>query len=395
MKHTAYCLILIFILGCNKNISVTEVPPFKNPKDSAKLILVTTKDVNTNEGFITAYGINMDKKWELSNNSRYNTYKIGSYINNSLVVTYSANKELQSLDIANGSKNWAITEFIDKLTYGFFVSRHFNHDTIVVSTSTLSGDKFTERNALILFNKKDGSELCRIPVDAQPLAAPLLDGNSIYYIATNSNGTKNTLTSYDIVTKKLLWQKTQFSFLMGLPGGILVKNDTLIFGSGTGNIDLINKNDGSVYWSKGFNTKSMYSYKDKFVFNDNVSGRLTILSSKTGEVILQGPPIPYTRVNGAAYIYNDDFYNNAYDTLYCSSLLDGSLKWSKQITNAVKFINVGDKVYYLTGSYGYASANSKLMKMSAGDFTALDSISFPQGNLENFSILTSADEFFY
>ncbi|MEO6818410.1 MAG: hypothetical protein ABI266_09355, partial [Ginsengibacter sp.] len=86
---------------------------------------------------------------------------------------------------------------------------------------------------------------------------------------------------------------------------------------------------------------------------------------------------------------------NAYDTLYCSSLLDGSLKWSKQITNAVKFINVGDKVYYLTGSYGYASANSKLMKMRAGDFTALDSMSFTQGNLQDFSILSSADEYFY
>ncbi|MEO6819743.1 MAG: PQQ-binding-like beta-propeller repeat protein, partial [Ginsengibacter sp.] len=349
MKQSVCYLLFFVILSCNKNISVTEVPPLQNAKDSAKLILVTTKDVITNEGFITAYGPNMDKKWELSNNGWHNTFKIGSYINNSLIVTYLGNTELQSLNIANGSQNWSNKEFIDKLTYGFFVSRHFNHDTIVVATSTLSGNKFTERNALILLNKQDGSELCRIQVDAQPLAAPLLDGNSIYYIATNSNGTKQTLTAYNIVTKKLLWQKNQFSFLLGLPGGILVKNDTLIFGAGTGNIDLINKNDGSLYWSKGFNTKSVFSYKDKFIFNDNVSGRLTILSSKTGEVILQGPPIPYTRANGAAYIYNDDFYNNAYDTLYCSSLLDGSLKWSKQITNAVKFINVGDKVYYLTG----------------------------------------------
>lgn len=88
MKQIAYCLIFIFILSCNKNISITEGPPLQNPKDSAKLILVTTKDVITNVGFITAYGLNMDKKWELSNNSRYNTFKIGNYINNSLTVTY-------------------------------------------------------------------------------------------------------------------------------------------------------------------------------------------------------------------------------------------------------------------------------------------------------------------
>jgi outer membrane protein assembly factor BamB len=167
---------------------------------------------------------------------------------------------------------------------------------------------------------------------------------------------------------------------MTVPSGIIVRNDTLILGTNTTTITMVNKNTGTVFWSKSLNTDRIHLLKDKVVYYDVVYGIVTSLSLLTGAAIFQANPITRTGANGLSYIYEDAFYNKIYDTLYCVSLTTGLLKWKKKESHYINKFTVVGKTVYAGNQYGNFAPTTSILIANASDFSLKDSILVPNPN---------------
>jgi outer membrane protein assembly factor BamB len=387
MKLSAIAIVSIFILSCSKNPAITDTPP--NPPgptntDSAKSIYIIAKS-NAGVTSLSAYGAARDKKWEQPIVQPISFWNMPDYGDSKIFL--SSINTMYSFNAANGTVNWTYNNSTANV-----LNPRFKNDTIVTAASVIAP---SASNALLLLSKSTGSVIWSKVITNQPVIRPLLDGGKIFVLTTNSNGTQMTLSAYDIVSKNLDWQTIlSNAFLMGVPSDMLVRNDTLIVGAATNRINLVNKNTGTVYWSKGLNTNNAFLYNNEIVYNDISAGRVTRLSLQTGNVVLQSAPINFTQQNGLSYIYENAFYNKVRDTIYCTNLADGILKWKKiNKETYYKLIVVGNKLY---GSKTNAVLNdeSQLVILDAVDFSAKDSIIVPKRDLLQFSVLSTTGQFY-
>jgi PQQ-like domain len=404
MKQSTILILLLFILSCTKNTTIIDTPAVINTQDSAKLIFIESSVPNNAGGStldhsVAAYTSTKNKKWELLTIDRFSAASIKGYFDNSLLIE-NDNDELFSINASTGSNNWSYTDFSKSLSYGLLVSRISTNDTIAIAASTGTLYNPSARNTLLLLNKQNGNVIWSKPIAEQSLIAPTLNNSKLYALTTNSTGMQTTLSAYDIVSKNLVWQKIlSTSFLMSLPSDMIIKGDTLIVGSSTNTINLINKNTGSIFWSKRFNANNTYLYQNNIVYNDKNTGSVTISSLQTGNVIVQASPISFTKQDGVSYIYKDAFYNKVNDTIFCTSLLDASLKWKKAYSDGTfkKFIVIGETLYgsKIYDIYNNINIESKLMILNPSNFSVKDSIIVPRGSLNNFNIVSSSNNMFY
>jgi outer membrane protein assembly factor BamB len=399
-------LSLLFLVSCNKNSDIIDSTPTTNLSDSAKLILVESLTPNPFGGAIVdesiaAYAANKNKIWELLSTDRLSAPRLSCYFENSILLQNNKN-ELSSINAQSGNTLWQFNNFLNSLTYGLLMDKNLstdNKDSIAIGASTLTLNNPTAKNTLLLLNKQNGAIIWSKPVSVQIINAPVLSNGKIFALTTNSNGTQSTLTAYDVATKNIIWQKIiSNAFLTTAPANMILKGDTLVVGSSTNTLNLIDKNTGNIYWSKSFNTNITHLYKNKIVFNDTRTGSVNVLNSQTGDIILQSNPITATAFNGLSYVYEDAFYNLVSDTIYCTNLLNGLLKWKKFTGPGMylKFITLGNKLYASKTYNIYTQTQeSKLMILNAADFTAKDSINISRGNLYNFNIVSSENNKLY
>ena len=96
-------------------------------------------------------------------------------------------------------------------------------------------------------------------------------------------------------------------FLMSLPPEMVLHGDTLIVGSFTNSITLVNKNTVDVYWSKGLNTPQSFLQNGEIVYEDEDCSCVKKISLASGATTFQSDPTRHTNSHGQSYIYNNTF----------------------------------------------------------------------------------------
>jgi outer membrane protein assembly factor BamB len=294
---------------------------------------------------------------------------------------------LFSRNAADGSVNWNYT------SAGNIVNPQLKDDTLITASALIAP---SASNAIVLINKNTGNVIWSKSVNDEPAVTPVLSEGKIYNLTVNGTGSVVTISAYDVATQNLLWQKILANaFFAPAPLDMMVRHDSLIVFSSPATLHVINKNNGNLYWSKSNAAYTLLKYKNDLAFNDNNTGQVKVISLQTGNIILQSAPITYTSTfRGYSYIYNDAFYHVVFDSVFCTSLIDGLLKWRKKYETSLqgfflKLIPVGNTVYgYRT--YDNANDQSKLMILNALDFTARDSIIIPKREFSNFSVLSAS-----
>lgn len=380
-----FCATLVFaaLLSCNKPDSLIDPPP-SQPSDSAKFIFVTAT-TNSNASSMVTYNGSGELEWEYAGLRPLTLWSQPTYGDKRLFV--ASFNQLLSMDAETGTARWQHNNQAP------MVNPSFVRDTIVSAASTIAPSAL---NTILLFNKANSAIIWSKQVTEQPLVTPILDEGTIYNLTTNGTGTAITLTAYDVATKSWIWQKQLATgFLMSKPPDMMLRRDTLLVGSLSGNVTALNKYTGNVYWTKSFNSDQAFVHQNAIVFKDNNTGRVTKISLQTGAVTLQSAPIPYTSSSGgAAYIYRDAFYYHLGDSLFCTGLTDGVLKWRKAAKGYfTKFICVGETVYGSKIDYAW-NEESRIMMMKASDFSVKDSIRIPKQNIKTFSVLSTANQFY-
>jgi hypothetical protein len=369
----------------NEVLFQTITPPA--PGDSASLIFINAVSSTTGRSFIT-YDAFKNKIWEIPNFQSIDIWNTPTYFNGKLYVASSTS--MMSLNAPNGAVNWTYANG------NSLINPELRNDTLITASSVIAP---SANNAILLIDKNSGNVIWSKVVTEQPVVTPILSDGKIYNLTTNAFGGNTMVSAYDVVSKNLIWQKLLTnSYLRPL---MIVRNDSLIV-MGAATVHVFNKNTGATHWIKTISAQDVYLYKNNLAFRAVSSGRVSILSLQTGNIILESNPIGVPGMNlGTSYTYNDAFYCSIADSIFCISLIDGSEKWRKkyvvvpQGTTFRKFIAVGNTVY---GSreydFGSTSDESKLMILNALDFTIKDSIIVPKRDVKNFSILSSAGKFY-
>ena len=384
VRYAIGSFVLACFLRCNKVDSLTN-PPSSQPSDVAQLIFVNTTDVSGASSLVT-YNSKGELKWEYPNLRPISLWNQPTYGDKRLFVASS--NQLLAMDAETGAARWQYNN------QAYLINPKFVRDTIVTAASVIAP---SPTNAVLLLNKTNGSVLWSVPVSNQPLVTPVLDEGTVYNLTTNGTGTEVTLTAYDVETKHWMWkQLIAAGFLMSKPFDMVLRKDTLFVGSLNGLVTALNKYTGNVYWSKSFNTNQAHFYKNEIVYNDKSSGRITKLSLQTGNITIQSQPINNARniSRDAAYIYDDSFYYHTGDSLYCTSLVDGAIKWRKQTASYyTNFTRVGETVYCSRQNNALLNDN-RIMIMNAKDFTVKDSIRVLKRTINTFSVLSAKNELY-
>jgi outer membrane protein assembly factor BamB len=363
----------------------TLTPPPLPPGDVASLFFITGL-TTTSRSFIT-YNAAKTKLWEIPNFLSIVFWSTPAY--NSGNIYLPSQQYLLSLNANTGSLNWQYTDLAS------VVNPQLSNDTIVTASSLIAP---AASNAILFLNKNTGSVIWSKTVTDQPVISPVMSDGKVFVLTVNSTGTALKLSAYDVITKNLVWQNPLVTaFFTAAPPEMIVRHDSLIVFTSSNQVHSINKNTGALHWSKtlgGSITPNLY--KNDLAYYDNSTKQVKLISLQTGNIILQSNPVAYTSpLDVLSYVYNDAFYHLISDSVYCTSLTDGSLRWRKKYETSLtgaffkKLTVVGNTVY---GGRKYDNANDefKLMMLNAIDFTAKDSILVPKREMNNFSILSVA-----
>ena len=385
MKYILAVSTILIFKGCKKEDQTSEtVEPTKTANDSAKSIFIVIKS-NTNVSSIAAYNANGNFLWDHSfpgiitfwsnmDISEYNVFLTNYY-------------HLESINTMSGNTNW------NYANSGNLVVPKIENDTIVSASSIIPP---STANKLVLFDKTTGSVLWSKAITDQPIATPFLNGGKVFSITTYSSGVVFRLSSYDVASNSLLWQTTlSNNFTVVKTTDFIVRHNTLIVGMSTGVLYAVNINNRNLYWSVAFNTNKSYLYNNQIVYNNLNTGKITYRSLKDGTIIKSYATLQYLATSGeTSYIYNNSYYSKSLDSVFCTSLTDGTIKFRTYHPGYFeKFIVVGDNLYD-SQMYYNSTEESKLMILNTADFTAKDSIIVSKVQLVNFSILSSQGIFY-
>ena len=372
---------LLILAGCGKPEVINQ--PESAPADSASLIVVNASSPATGASII-AYNQNRQKKWEFNFTQTVDAWSKPALQGNQLSV--AGMNQLHALDLSTGNVMWSFNQtprVVNPKYYG---------DTIVTAASILGPSSM---NKIFLLNKQSGAVIWNHTVTEQPIVAPVISSGKIYCLTTNSNGTAISLYAINLNNKTLAWSKSLATgFLMAVPPEMIIRNDTLIAGSLSGLVTVMNKNDGQVYWSKNINADKAFIVGNEIIYSNPSTYSVEKLSLQTGNVHFQSAPIPWTLNGGHAYIYDNAFYHQVHDSLFCTSLTTGQVKWRRGSPGYFrKFTRVGETVYASLMDYSL-NDQSKIMIMRASDFTKKDSIVVAKQNLDNLSVLSTSGGFY-
>lgn len=383
MKYICIFFFFALLASCNKSDAIIETQP-PAPADSAQVIYVNAAASGANTSSLYSFDENGRIVWELGNIRPVSFWSTPAYSNKRLFMAIG--HQMVCLNAETAATVWTYNGVSN------VVHPKLKGDTLLTAVSLIAPSPI---NTLLLLNKNTGSVLWSKSVSDQPLVPPVISDGKIYSLTTNGTGTISTVTAYDLQTKNLVWQKNVAAgFLMSLPPDMILRGDTLITGSFTNQITLLNKSTGALYWSKAFYADQSFIYNNEIVYNDNDNGRVTKISLQTGTVTMQSAPVYYARGGGMAYIYDDHFYYRRSDSLFCTSLLDGSIQRSKASGDYLtKLTLIGKTVY--ASKLDYALNNeSRIMVLNAKDLSVRDSVKVPLQYINNFSILSTANKFY-
>lgn len=384
MKAFLVLIVPVLLFSCQKNGTMEVLPPPITPTappDSAQMVYVTA--ARNGSSFYTLYGYGVDgqKRWEVPNLSPY--FFQQAYADN--IVYMSAGIQVYGWNAETGVKKWTNSNGINLL------QPKLKGDTLITASTTLAP---SANNQLLLFNKNTGILFWNKVVTEQPLVPPVLSEGKIYSLTTNGTGTQINLTAYDVKTKAQIWQKPSGGFLMSLPPEMIVRGDTLMVGTFSNSITLLNKHTGALYWSKSLNTEQSFLSGGEIVYNDQDCACVKKISLQNGAVTFQGETVNRARFDGQSYIYDNHFYYRSFDSLIRTSLVDGSVRRTKVANDYyTKLTVVGKTVYAAKVNYAL-NDESRIMILQADDLLPKDSIRIPAQYIKNFSVLSVAKQFY-
>ena len=146
-------------------------------------------------------------------------------------------------------------------------------------------------NVLRCFSIKSGTELWNIKasnsfIKSEKKLSVIVVNNVLYF--NNSTG---DITAVEIATGKMLWQTpTQNStiyentFLLQT-SNIVANNEMLIFSNNKNKFYSINLKTGGLNWTQNINSNLQSSIVNDLIFTITNEGYLTIIDSKTGNII--------------------------------------------------------------------------------------------------------------
>lgn len=319
MKNLCTVFAVALLAGCNKPDSIVETQP-PAPADSAQTVYVNASANGANSSSLYSFNEKGRPVWEIANLRPVSVWSTPAYGDKRLFM--AVGNQMICYNADNAAPVW-----------GTHVGANFVHpklkgDTLMTAESTIAPSSL---NRLLLLDRKTGRILWTKSVSDQPLVPPVISEGKIYSLTTNGTGTVSTVTAYDLQTKNTVWPKNVAAgFLMSLPPDMVLRGDTLIVGSFTNRVTLLDKNTGATFWSKSFYADQSFIHNNEIVYQDNGSGRVTKISLQTGAVIMQSAPVYYALGGGLAYIYDNHFYYRKHDSLFCTSLVDGTVKRSKR-----------------------------------------------------------------
>ena len=373
---------LMLLVSCGKADIRDEAPP-STPSDSASLVLVNASSTATGNALI-AYNHNGQKKWDFHYTETLDIWSKPALMGSQ--ISLAAMNQLHLLDINSGNVMWSFNQtprVINPKFYG---------DTIVTAASILGPSNM---NKIFLLNKHTGLVIWSHTVTEQPLVTPVISAGLIYCLTTNTNGTAVNLYAFNLHNKTLAWSKNlAIGFLMAVPPEMIIRNDTLIAGSLASTVTVMNKNSGDVYWSKPIGASNGFIIGNEIIYHNSNTHAVEKRNLSDGNVSFQSHPIAWTLNGGPAYIFENDFYHQVHDSLFCTSLSTGQVKWKKASPGYFRnFIRVGETVYATLMDYNL-NDQSKVMIMRASDFTKKDSIVVPKQNLNNISVFSTSGDFY-
>ncbi len=183
-----------------------------------------------------------------------------------------------------------------------------------------------------------------------------LDGNNFYYFVAANNTAPIRCESFNLTSRTLRWSNTQNNSFTSNISAPAFSNDKLGFtvGSALGSKTLVvlNKNNGSIAWSKTSNIGSPISSDDKFFAVDADQG-LYAFNAQTGATIWQINLGNQIRPVSSLFLSGENLYlvaqgPNATTYIYSINANTGNLNYRTNIYRATinqQLVVVGKNIY--------------------------------------------------
>jgi outer membrane protein assembly factor BamB len=146
-------------------------------------------------------------------------------------------------------------------------------------------------NTLRSYSIKDGSEIWKIKtsntlVRTQKKLSSVIVNNKIYF-----NNSLGDISSVDIMSGELIWQKPTLSDLIYdesvflKTSDLIADKDSLYFSNNKNEFFSIDINSGSINWQQKINSNLRPTLIDRYIFTISLEGFLIILDKASGKIL--------------------------------------------------------------------------------------------------------------
>ena len=278
------------------------------------------------------------------------------------------------------------------------------NDTIFTSRN------INNTNSIAAYSGSNGSLYWNVSnFDQFPPYQLSLDGNNFYYFAAANNTAPIRCESFNLTSRTLRWSNTQNNSFTSNISAPAFSNDKLGFtvGSALGSKTLVvlNKNNGSIAWSKTSNIGSPISSDDKFFAVDADQG-LYAFNAQTGATIWQINLGNQIRPVSSLFLSGENLYlvaqgPDATTYIYSINANTGNLNYRTKIHRATinqQLVVVGKNIY--TFNFNIASNNtsdnfSKFYVSDASTGNLKDSININALQVGSIGIVGSSGKIAY
>lgn len=391
LSNQSYSGRIVAYTAVTDSSSITfTLPPFTSPpgptgltNETTTALLFTSQELNAaGNSSLSLTCLNPDlslrwKKTDLGNSALPNAFlsngkvylSAGFYQGGGTPTVYTT---LYCFDAATGTLIW---------------SQIYNSQTInigsVKSDTILSSRNANQINGIAAYNANNGSLYWNsIIPDAFGPVNMIVEGNALYYFTALNQTAPIRLISFNTLTHNQNWSTAPTSVFISSVSPITYTLDKIAFRTGNslgGNtIFAINKNNGSVSWTKtsylGIPTSSNDNF---FVVNatQNIGpAELLALNSSSGTISWQFAFPGSTYVDGEPFLSGENLYviaSNYPDTyLYSVKSNSGLQNYRKKIftpINKLQNVVVGQNIYTLNRVNPINSNTPSLSKLYVFD----------------------------
>jgi hypothetical protein len=409
MKNNAKSafLILISIIQFTSSCSKSDpANPSTNNADSAKLILLSTREYDANAFLntcLSCFNPNKTLRWkrtQLGNAGRpdpiYSNgilYYSVSYFAFTTGNNYNAYSNFYAIDPNTGIDIWKIVNspnYIDNHTV--------RNDSIfcAMHETNVPGNPQGVNN-IAVYNARNGALIWKqVIADYYGPTNLKLDGNMVYFLTAPSiNNTSIYINAFDLVSKTIKWKVSIGINLANRASYISIANDVLLIKSGTGSLLAFNKTTGASIWSKNgpdFNTPVLVN---NVVYALGANQNLFYINPVNGNILSQFPwgNNTATLIGGQPFVMDNTVYTlgqGATSVLSSYNSVTGIRNWEKTIpVSCQSHVGLGNNLYALKMKlFNNNSPTDKIMIIDRATGILKDSIAIAAEEFGNIGIIS-------